>query len=59
MTLTPVRAASSFLGHDLYIENGVPFCVGGFVQEDVRSLMETMHPAAPRLCLAALMGLAC
>lgn len=56
MTLTPVRAASSFLGHDLYIENGVPFCVGGFVQEDVRSLM---HPAAPRLCLAVLMGLAC
>lgn len=40
MALTPVRAASSFLGQDLYREKGFLFCVGGFVQEDIRSLME-------------------
>lgn len=43
--LTPVGGrASSFLGRDLYIEKGFLFCVGGFVQEDVRSLMEQCVP---------------
>lgn len=62
VTLTPVRTASSVLGHDLYKEKGFLFCVGGFVQEDMRALMGTKYSAAPKLCLAArttLTGLAC